>query len=40
MKEWFIGLVYTLAGAVLIGIAGYSLLKLFLSLLLVWYGRR
>ena len=40
MRERFIGLAFTLVGAVLIGVAAYGCLKLFLSLLLVLYGRR
>jgi hypothetical protein len=40
ITERLIGLAFTLVGAVLIGVTGYGFLKLFLSLLLVLYGRR
>jgi hypothetical protein len=39
MTERFIALAVTLVGAVFIGLSGYALLKLFLSLLLILYGR-
>jgi len=39
MTERFIALGFTLVGAVFIGLSGYALLKLFLSLLLILCGR-
>jgi hypothetical protein len=40
MTERFIDLGFILVGAILIGVTGYSFLKLFLSLLLVLQGRQ